>query len=162
MSRSAAAGCRTTSGPPGSDSAGPAGDAAERGERPPRRSPELLPKAFGRQGTADEETLDLVAAVLLQELALSLGLDPFGDDAEVQAVGQVDRRGAERGVLRVELDAADEALVDLQDVDRKALEVGEGRVAGAEVVEGDLDAQLLQLGELREASLRRAPWRRSR
>jgi len=48
-----------------------------------------------------------------------LRLDPFRDDPEIQPVGHRDGRGAEGGVLRVELHAADEQLVDLQDVDRK-------------------------------------------
>ena len=40
---------------------------------------------------------------------------------------------------RVEL--ADERAVDLDRVDRQLLEVGQGRIPGAEVVDGDLDAE---------------------
>ena len=41
----------------------------------------------------------------------------------------------------------DERLVDLEDVDGEALEVAEGGVAGPEVVDGDADAHLPELGQ---------------
>jgi hypothetical protein len=46
--------------------------------------------------------------------------------------------------------AVDEALVDLEHVQREALQMGERRVAGAEVVDGEPHAQRLELGESRE------------
>ena len=41
-------------------------------------------------------------------------------------------------------EAADEVAVDLDVVERQALEVGEGRAAGAEVVEGQAAAAVVQ------------------
>ena len=49
-------------------------------------------------------------------------------------------RALRRGVV-------DEALVDLDGVEGKARQVGERRIAGAEIVERQADADLLQLGE---------------
>src|SRR6185369_6511006 len=58
-------------------------------------------------------------------------------------------------------DAGDERAVDLQDVDREALEVAQRRVAGPEVVDREMDAERPQLrqpadragGSLHEAAL---------
>jgi len=51
-------------------------------------------------------------------------------------------------------DAVDERLVDLQDVDREPSDVVQRGVAGAEVVDRELDAELLQL---RAAARSRVP-----
>src|SRR5690606_38401596 len=49
--------------------------------------------------------------------------------------------------LRVLGDAADEALVQLEDVQRKALEIAEGGEAGAEIVQRQAHAELGQLAQ---------------
>ncbi|MNH37837.1 hypothetical protein D3C79_987930 [compost metagenome] len=51
------------------------------------------------------------------------------------------------GIVR---QAADEGLVDLENVQRQALEVTQGRVAGAEVIDGQLHAQLFELMQYRQ------------
>ena len=47
-----------------------------------------------------------------------------------------------------------ERAVDLEHVDREALEVRQRGVAGAEIVHGELDAEVLQRGELENGRLR--------
>ena len=75
------------------------------------------------------------------------GLDALGHDRHAEQVGELDDR-EDDGVARAILfQVGDEALVDLDDVDREALEVGERGVAGSEVVEGERHAELLQLVE---------------
>src|SRR3546814_1520122 len=64
-------------------------------------------------------------------------LDPLGDQADAERARQRGDRLDDRRVLRAGGDVAHEALVDLQAVDRKALEVAERRIAGAEVVDRD-------------------------
>ena len=44
-------------------------------------------------------------------------------------------------------EAVDEAAVDLERVDRESLEVGERRVPGAEVVDGQVQAEAAQLAQ---------------
>jgi len=56
-----------------------------------------------------------------------------------RAIGPHDRR-----VLGVATQAGDERVVDLEDVDGETPEVGQRRVAGAEVVDRDLDAEGLE------------------
>src|SRR3954470_5446223 len=71
-------------------------------------------------------------------------LDPLGDDVQVQALSELhdaaDEVHARGGGPRV----LDERPVDLEHVDREALEVAERRVAGAEVVHRQPDAERAQ------------------
>ena len=69
-------------------------------------------------------------------------LDTFGDDGEVQRLGEADDRAHDRLALGVPAETVDERAVDLQRVDREPLEVGERRVAGAEVVDDEVHAEL--------------------
>jgi hypothetical protein len=68
-------------------------------------------------------------------------------------VGQRHRRLDEDGVLVVPQQALHERFVDLEFVDGQPAEVGQRRVAGAEVVEGQADAQGPQFGHDREGPL---------
>ncbi len=69
----------------------------------------------------------------------------LGDDGELHAVAEGDDGAHDGGVVRVVGQAADEGLVDLQEVQGQALEVAEGRIAGAEVINRQLYAQALEL-----------------
>ena len=51
------------------------------------------------------------------------------------------------GTSRLAADAGDERLVDLEVVQREPLEVAQRAVADAEVVDGEIDAELLELLE---------------
>src|SRR3712207_7764808 len=49
----------------------------------------------------------------------------FGDDPQAEHMRQVDRRGDDRLIARINPEARDERAVDLQDIEREALEVGQ-------------------------------------
>src|SRR5262245_20332606 len=103
------------------------------------------PRAFvGGRRDREAVALDLVAAVRGEQLELLLRLHALGDDLELQAVREPDDRERDHRVFRVGGDVAHEGVVDLERVDRKALEVGKARVARAEVVDGDLHPRVLQ------------------
>ena len=51
------------------------------------------------------------------------------------------------GVLRVDAEPADERSVDLDRLDREPLQVGQRRVPGAEVVDGEVQAEVAQLAQ---------------
>jgi hypothetical protein len=101
---------------------------------------------FG-EGRREQVALAEVAAGVGEALALGVGLDAFGDHVDVELVGHGDDGLGDGQVARVGGEVADEGAVDLEGVDVHPLEVGHGRVAGAEVVDGDLDA-----GRARRAS----------
>src|SRR5688500_14023198 len=84
----------------------------------------------------------------LDEPARLLGLlDPLGYGREVEHLCQVEDR-AKDGRLSVGLaDLVNEGLGDLEVVEGKLLEVAKRRMADAEVVDGDLDPERLELAE---------------
>src|SRR5436305_2559613 len=73
-------------------------------------------------------------------------LDPLGNSAELPGRGQIDDARHDVAVS-VLLQATDEGTVDLELVHRESLEIGEGRVPGAEVVDRETHAHVLQLME---------------
>src|SRR4029079_10056411 len=81
-----------------------------------------------------------IAPELMERVELRAGLDALGDRAQAEAARDVDDRRDDRGVLVLGPEAVDEGAVDLDRVDRDALQARERRVAGAEVVEQDADA----------------------
>ena len=107
-----------------------------------------------RQRAADEEALRVVAAEVAQAVPRGRRLDALGDDGQAEALGERDGRLDDRGVAVVLVHVEDEVLVDLQLVDGQVLEARERRVAGAEVVDREPDAELAQPREHAHRALR--------
>src|SRR5262245_60523465 len=98
-------------------------------------------------GFGEQESLRQVTAHVAQDLELLEALDALGDHLDVQAARHGDD-GSDDGVVGgVGHDVAYEATVDLQRVHAPALEVRQGRIPRAEVVDGDFHAQITQRGE---------------
>src|SRR6266536_194325 len=93
----------------------------------------------------DEESLRFLAAVALEESELRRGLDALGDHPQAQRMRQGDDRLRDRLVVAVLLEAVDESLIDFHRLNRQPGEIGQARIAGSEVVDGDRHAALLQL-----------------
>ena len=74
-------------------------------------------------------------------------LDALGQGGEAEAVGHGDDRPDDDRVVVAGAEAVDERPVDLEHVERQALEPRQRREAGAEVVDGDADAGGAQLVE---------------
>lgn len=94
----------------------------------------------GGQRAAEEIALAGGAAEAAEEFQVFLAFDAFGDGMEAEGIGDAHDGLEEAGVR---LGAAEEGLVDLQGFKREAAEVLEGGVAGAEIVEFEAHAQLL-------------------
>jgi hypothetical protein len=77
-------------------------------------------------------------------------LDPLADDLEAEVVTKRDRRPHDRLAAVVGRHRDDELAVDLHRVDRQCGEVAERRVPGAEVVDGDDEAEAPDLLDRRE------------
>src|SRR5919106_269146 len=71
-------------------------------------------------------------------------LDAFGDDLEAEGAGEPENRLDECAVV---VDPIDERLGDLEHVDREVVQMAQGRIAGAEVVECEPHSELAQLSE---------------
>ena len=74
-----------------------------------------------------------------------LVLDELGDGLLAELVGDLDERGDDHLIQPAADEAADELTVDLEIVEGQVLEVGEGAVAGAEVVEGERASQSFEV-----------------
>ena len=69
---------------------------------------------WASSGGREPVSLDLVAAVLAQELHLRVCLDAFGDHVQPERTRHRDDRGGDRGVVGSLGKVVDELLVDLQ------------------------------------------------
>src|SRR6478672_2494825 len=96
---------------------------------------------------AEVEALSLLAAELAHDRVLLGGLDPLGDQVELQRMPEVDDPLEQHKVAVLGADLRRETPVDLDDVDRELAQIRERRVAGAEVVEREDDAELLDRPE---------------
>ena len=112
-----------------------------------RRAGELA-RFGGGERPAEDVALDLADAELADQVQVVVGLDAFGGGVHAERFGQRDD-GADDGAVAVGRrgGAADEALVDLDLVERRLLQIAERAVAGAEIVEREPDAEILEPGE---------------
>ena len=100
-----------------------------------------------RHGLGIEIALGMVAAQFPQAARLTVRLDALRRDLKLQASSQADDGGDDRLVVGILLQVPHEAAVDLDMIDRELLQMGQRGVAGAEIVESDLDAMLPELRE---------------
>ena len=101
-----------------------------------------------RQRSGEQVALGLVATELAETFELIRCLDTFGDGSQTEVGRQIDDGGDDALVFLIDTEALDERLVDLHERHRKATEMGERRVPGAEVVEADLHAEIPDVPEL--------------
>nr|WP_235823314.1 hypothetical protein [Azohydromonas sediminis] len=74
-----------------------------------------------------------------EQVALHLVLDAFGDDSQSERVRHLQHGLDDRARVVAVREVGDEAAVDLQLLDRQLAQVRQARVAGAEVVDRDVD-----------------------
>ena len=94
-----------------------------------------------RHGATQQIALEQVAALLLQELSLEIGFDTFSHHFQVELMGEGDGRRGDGLIHTVRPHVLHEGAVDLDALDGNTPQQIEGRLAGAEVVEADGDAQ---------------------
>src|SRR6476620_7994831 len=99
----------------------------------------------GGDGHREEIALAVVTPERRQMIELRLRLDAFRDHVETQIVRQIHDGADDLGTLTLCPHLAHERPIDLQRIEGKAVHVAERGVAGPEVVDRELDAELLQL-----------------
>lgn len=82
-------------------------------------------------------TLNQVAFEFLAQIDLRPGFYPFGDHFKPQIVRHPGQMGHHDAVARVVFNIANQASVQLQDIQRQFHDLGERGVAGAKIVQGD-------------------------
>src|SRR5690242_6356023 len=96
-----------------------------------------LAEIFLGHWLAEQIALDQVAILLLQEAELGGRLHTLGGDLDPQRFAERDDGADDRHRVRVLLHLRDEGAVDLDLVEREALEVAQAGITGAEIVERD-------------------------
>src|SRR5690606_25122303 len=89
----------------------------------------------GGRRPPEEVPLPHLAPELLEAARLLLQLDSLRDRLQLQRAAERDDRAHQRWLDALVSHVVDERLVDLEDVDREALQVAERRVARPEVVD---------------------------
>ena len=122
--------------------------AGRAGDRPAPRAPGAGDELLGLERPGEHVALQVAVPHVAEQLEHGRVGDALDDDRQAQAGAQVQHRAAHGAAGRVVLDVGQEVLVHLEHVDGHADEVGQRRPAGAEVVDGDADAELAEDGEV--------------
>ena len=126
------------------------GRAVERGAPRPAGGPRRIDpghKVRRHERPTVEVALALLAAHLDQQPRLLGLLDALRDQRQVECLAHGDDRLGDGHVVPVGGGAADERLVDLELVDRQPLEIAQGRIASAEIIDGELNAHFAELAQ---------------
>src|SRR5207253_6737803 len=95
----------------------------------------------GIDGSREQVALSVLALELAKLNQLSQGLHAFGYDFHAHAVGQTHDSANNFGVLRGFATATNARAINLERVNREAMQITERRITGAEVVDAQLDTQ---------------------
>src|SRR6195952_6118775 len=95
-----------------------------------------------RLRTSDQIALN-PAPCVCQKSPLLLGLDALGNDRQAERPTESQGGVDDGGCLEAGADLRGEALVDLDLVEWKGLQIGQRRIAGPEIVHGEADAEIL-------------------
>ena len=100
-----------------------------------------------RHGLAEQEALHFVADLIFKKFRLFPGFHAFGDDGDSQIAPQA-HNGIDHGHIDVALLlAGDEGAVDFEAIELELLQIGQRRIARAEIIQRDSyaeDAQIIQ------------------
>jgi hypothetical protein len=104
-----------------------------------------LDQGLARHRAGDEIALGFWTTRRAQEIELLESLHALGGDAELEAEPELHDAAHDRDVVGIGVDAADERAVDLDPVDRQPLEQHQAGLPGAEIVQRDPCAHVVQL-----------------
>src|SRR5437667_271126 len=90
-----------------------------------------------------ERALQVIAAPGGEDRGRRLVLHPFGHGLEPEPASQIDQRVHEGAVVLRAREVLHEGAVDLHDIDAELAQIAERGVAGAEIVDGDTAAEIL-------------------
>src|SRR5665213_2133325 len=111
------------------------------------RFEQLVLEGLGIERLREEKALHFANILKAEMVDLFDGLDAFGQRLESEVLAQLDK-GVNKGVgFSRSSDGLGKGPIDLETIDRETLEIGEARVAGAEIVDGDLDTEVFQVSQ---------------
>lgn len=95
----------------------------------------------GLHRTGEQVSLGVLTAMRIQPFHLGLGFDTLGHHRQTEPLRHRQDGPDQRLVRLVVQQPIDETLVDLECLERKVLEVAQGRIARAEVIDQQPDAE---------------------
>ena len=102
---------------------------------------------IGAHGVAKQQSLHISATEFLKETELILFFDTFCYYIHVQVAAHLNNRIDNRGVIGVSRDIPDKRLVDFECADRELLKRTQRGIAGAEIVDCQMQSQAVKLVE---------------
>src|ERR1700686_2157177 len=102
---------------------------------------ELAFERLRRHRPAEEIALPLFASHADQEIGGRAVLDPFGAHRQAELPAQSHGRADDGRIAGIGEQFEHEGAVDLQSIERKFLQIAQARIAGAEIIEHDADAE---------------------
>src|SRR5579872_4270622 len=91
--------------------------------------------------------------LLTQKLQLPFVFDSFGSHRQIKAFCHLDDCRGYAFFVAVKMQIVNKAAIDLEFADGKLLEIAETRIAGSKIIDGEFDAQRLQLTENLESHI---------
>src|SRR6202020_2138970 len=98
-----------------------------------RHEAQKLDERTRRDRRTHQKSLNGIATLGLEKLELCLGCHAFGDDLEAQGLPERNNGAHDRRIVRILTDVRDKGAIDLQRIERKALQIIQRTVAGTEV-----------------------------
>ena len=95
---------------------------------------------------AESIALRIFAAELIEFDRVGFRFHAFGDDLHPEIMGERHDRAQDDRPCAFPI-LAHERLIDLDRIERKSLQIGQGRIAGAEIVEREAGAKLADAGQ---------------
>ena len=102
---------------------------------------------IGAHGVAKQKSLHIRATELLKEAQLILIFDTFCYYIHVQIAAHLNNRIDNRGVIGVSRNIPDKGPVDFKCADRELLKRTKGGIAGAEIIDCQMQSQAVKLVE---------------
>src|SRR5450830_317269 len=103
---------------------------------------------LGHQRLRRPRSLDKRATIGLEPLGLLLRLYALGDHQHAEMPAQLDNAAGHRGIPRRARQARDQLAVELERIEFQVAQMGQGTVAGTEVIQGDAHPDRAQQLEL--------------
>ena len=75
---------------------------------------------------------------------MALGFDAFGHHLQLEVVREADDGQSDFSLVGIRRDIANESAIDLERIEREALQIGEARIAGPEIIDLDFHADAPQ------------------
>ena len=97
---------------------------------------------LGRLRGGNQETLNFVTFAFAQECHLFFGFHTFCNDLKAKIVAHNDDGSRNRGIIGIDCHVPHKGSINLDRIDRQPFQIGEGRIACPEIINGNLQPRM--------------------